>query len=216
MGATFHTVLPILLIGGALTNTPAFIPGEVLVRFMPGSAGDAAVEKALQVVPPDIQKLAPIVNELQTASRIPLKASRLASGRWVVLAVDSDQLSDRAAGDLRRCKHIDSIEVIDQETPPPSLMPKPKSLRIRFTSQSAESEVLSKVMGGTGNKPFEKLIRELSDTLGLPLKGHVQNRDRLILEIDLAALTVILVERLRTVSGVGFVQPNYMSGFLTP
>ena len=213
MTAVFQVVLPILLIGGVLTTSPPFVPGEVLLHFISGSAGNDAVEKALQVTPPDLQALASIAGELQAATRIPLKATRVASGNWVVLAVEPGALANRAASDLRARKNIESVEVVTLEPLPQGLMPKPKGLQIRFTSRSPESEIISKKMSGAEDPRFARLIGELSEALGLPLKGYVGDGDRLVLEIDLGALTPILVERLKALPDVEFVQPNYKVGF---
>ena len=213
MTAVFHVVLPILLIGGAMITSPLFVPGEVLVHFVSGSAGNSAVEKAIRVTPPDLQALASVVEELQAATRIPLKATRVSSGNWVVLNVEPGPLVDRAAGYLRVRKNIESVEVVALEPPSQGLIPRQKELQVRFTSRSPESVIVSKRMSGAEKKPFERLVSELSEALGLPLKGYVQERNLLLLEIDLKALTPILVERLKTLPDVEFAQPNYRAGF---
>lgn len=213
MTAVFHIVLPILLIGGAMTSSPPFVPGEVLVHFVSGSAGSNAVEKAIQATPPDLQALATVVEGLQAVTRIPLKASRVAGGNWVVLNVETGPLTDRAAGDLRVRKNIESVDVVALEPPPQGLIPRQKGLQVRFTSRSPESVIVSKRMSGAEKKRIERLVSELSEALGLPLKGYVRDRDRLLLEIDLAALTPILVERLKALPDVEFAQPNYRAGF---
>lgn len=213
MNAVYYVVLPILLIGGAMTSSTPFVPGEVLVHFVSGSAGNNALEKAIHVTPPDLQALASVVEELQAAIHIPLKASRVAGGNWVVLNVEPGPLADRAAGILRVRKNIESVEVVTLEPPPQGLAPGPKGLRIRFTSRSPESIIVSKKMSGAEKKRFTRLVSELSEALDLPLKGYVRERDRLLLEIDLMALTPILVERLKALPDVEFAQPNYRAGF---
>jgi len=213
MTAVFHVVLPIVLIGGAMISSPPFVPGEVLVHFVSGSAGNNAVEKAVHVTPPDLQALASVVEELQVATRIPLKATRVSSGNWVVLNVEPGPLADRAAGDLRVRKNIESVEVVALEPPPQGLIPRPKALQVRFTSRSPESVIVSKKRSGAEKKRFTRLVSELSEALGLPLRGYVRERDLLLLEIDLTALTPILVERLKALPDVEFAQPNYRAGF---
>ena len=159
------------------------------------------------------QALATVVEGLQAATRIPLKASRVASGNWVVLNVEPGPLTDRAASDLRVRKNIESVEVVALEPPPQGLIPRQKGLQVRFTSRSPESVIVSKRMSGAEKKRFERLVSELSEALGLPLKGYVRERDLLLLEIDLTALTPILVERLKAVRDVEFAQPNYRVGY---
>ena len=184
MTAVFHVVLPILLIGGAMTSSPPFVPGEVLVHFVSGSAGNNAVEKAIQVTPPDLQALASVVEELQAATRIPLKATRVSSGNWVVLNVEPGPLADRAAGDLRVRKNIESVEVVALEPPPQGLIPRPKGLQVRFTSRSPESVIVSKKMSGAEKKRFDPARQRVERgprpaTQGIrPGKGSTVARDR--------------------------------------
>jgi hypothetical protein len=213
MTSVFHILLPILLIGGAMSSSPPFVPGEVLLRFVSGSAASSAVEAALQVTPPDLQALAPIVKTLQGAAHIPLKAIRVASGNWVVLNVEPGPLADQAARDLRKRKNIESVEVVVLEPLQQGLMPKREGLRVLFTSRSPESEIVSKKTSGVENKHVARLASELGKTVGLPLKGYIGDGDRLLLEIDLMALTPILVERLKALPDVEFAQPNYKVGF---
>src|SRR3990172_5268806 len=94
-------VLPGILLGTSPVSSPRFVPGEVLVKFVPGSDGGAAVMQASRVSPPDLGALAQVIDRLQAKVNIPLRAKQVTGGQWVLLSVGGEKLTDQLLEKLR-------------------------------------------------------------------------------------------------------------------
>ena len=209
-------LMSILVMGDPAAAQPAFVPGEILVRFAPGSAGMAAVEKALQAGSPGLRALDPAVADLSTAARIPLQASRVAGGNWVVIAVRTDELARQTADRLRTHRNVEAVEEL---SPGSGLQPPGRSaqgLAIRFRPRSPESAVLEKALSGEPDDHAARLAGDLAVFVALPLRGLALDGPRLRVDIDVPALTPVLLERLRPLKDIQSVQPNYVLGIRPP
>jgi len=206
-----HPLLSMILLGATTASPQSFVAGEVMLRFTPGSEGSAAVEKVLQDSPPDLRSLEPAMAALQAGTRLPLKPDRLAGGNWVLLKIDSNGLAEQAADRIRMHRKVASIRLVPAQPPQAGA---PRSLLIEFTPSSPESQVLAKPE--RKEDALLQLVSELASTAGYPLKGSVQEKRLLLVEMDLPALTLLAVERLKTLGDVENAQPNYLVGLRPP
>lgn len=207
MTVLFNFVLPALLLGSSPKLSPPFIPGEVLVKFVPGSEGSRAVS---QTSPSHLGALGPVVNSLQTKTGIPLKAKQVTGGKWVVLSIDSDRLTDQVVSQLRRRERVTVVEVSPEKPDAPVGFSLPKKLVITFAPGSPESEAVAQAITDAGDDRFAQLIRDLERDFDLPLKGDATGDAKALVQIDLKTLTPILVERLKALCDIDSAQPNYI------
>ncbi len=203
-------VLPTILLGTSPPPPPQFVPGEVLVRFVPGTDGSAAVARASQVNPPDLEVLAPVVSRLQGKTGIPLRAAQVLGGKWFRLSVDGDRLTDQLVRQLRTRDNVAEVRVSPEQPEAPVGPTVPKKLVIRFSPGSAESEAITQKHVDATDIGFAQLMRELGRDLDLPVEGEVTEKGEALVQIDLRALTPILAERLKALSDIESAQPNYI------
>jgi hypothetical protein len=206
-----HSLLAMILLGATTASPQSFVAGEVMLRFTAGSLGSFAVEKALQDNPPDLRSLEPAVAAMQAGTRLPLKPDRLASGNWVLLKIDSGRLAEQAADGIRMHRNVASIRLVPTQ---PVQAGAPPSLLIEFKPSSHESQILANPE--RKKDALLQLVSELASTAECPLKSSVQENRLLLVEIDLPALTLLAVERLKTLRDIENVQPNYLVGLRPP
>lgn len=190
-----------------------YIPGEVLVRFAAGSAGAAAVAAALGAAPPDFALLNPAVESLHARTQIPLKAIRPAGGNDILVQVDAERLAERTAARLRTGENVDRVSLMPTPAPGPILGGvRTQGFVVAFKEGSPQAACISKT-GGESRAPDRcNPAAELSQQLAIPLRGEVHDGQRLRVEIDMPALTRVLVERLNALGDIESAQPNYIMG----
>ena len=97
---------------------------------------------------------------------------------------------------LERRQRVERVEIVPDTAA--------ITLSVAFAAGSAESRM----------RPA-RLVASLERELGLPLKGEVSRNGRLALQVNLEALTLSLVERLKALPEVESVQPNFLlKGFM--
>lgn len=203
-------VLPTILLGTSPPPPSQFVPGEILVRFVPGTDGSAAVTRASQVNPPDLEVLAPVISRLQAKTGIPLRAVQVMGGDWFRLSVDGDRLTDQLVKRLRTRDNVAEVRVSPEQPEAAMGVSVPKKLAIRFSPGSAESEAVTQKHADATDVRFAQLMRELGRDLDLPVKGEVSEQGEALVQIDLRALTPILADRLKALSDIESAQPNYI------
>lgn len=202
--------LPMILLTIFPAKSPPFVPGEILAKFAPGTGGSVAVARASQVSPLDLGALAPVIKPLEAETGIPLKATQVTGGNWVVLSVDSDRLTDQVVTQLRARKNVAKVEARPEKPEAHVGVSLPKTVVIKFLRASVESETVAKKLADATDVGFAQLIGELEKDLGLPLKGEVTAEAKVLVQIDLKALTPIMVERLKALCDIESAQPNYI------
>ena len=193
-------VFAVTIVSATQAQTPRFAPGEVMARFAQGTEASAAVARAMQADPQDLRALTPAITALGARAGVPLHATRIGSGDWVILAIDSVALTERVQGQLGARENVEGITRRDEA---PQLL-------LRFTAGSAESRATTQKLEGAADEPLERLVWSLEREVGLPLKADVVNRHELALGIDIKALTLSLVARLQALPEIDAAQPNYI------
>lgn len=177
-------------------QSPRFVPGEVIAKFVPGSEASTVVARVAERQPLDLTALNPVAERLGEGVGVPLRPSGLNSGHFCVLSVDADQLKEQLARKLRARAHVEGVEVVPDTAA--------ITLSVAFSAGSEEARM----------RPA-RLVALLERELGLPLKGEVLRNGRLTLRVNLDALTLSLVERLKALPDVESVQPNFLlKGFM--
>jgi hypothetical protein len=192
-------------------QSPRFVPGEVLTRFVAGSEASAAALRAAETQPMDLSGLVTVVDELGAQVGVPLRPARMSGGNFCVLSVNAEQLGERLRRQLGTRRTVRQVQVVRE---PSQAVMGPSSIRLllEFTPASDEFNALS---GKSEGGRLARLVASLERDVGVPLKGQVVEPSRLALQVDLEALTLRLVERLRTQSILESVQPNYiLEGFI--
>lgn len=200
-------MLSTLLLGSSPQLSPQFVPGEILIKFVPGSEGSRAVGQAS---PPDLGALRPVLNALQAKTGIPLNAKQVTGGNWVLLSVDGGRLTDRMLSQLRRREGVALVEVSPERPDAQVGFSFPRRLVVRFAPGSPESDAVAQRLAGVGDDRFAQLIRDLERELDLPLRGEATEDAKVLVQVDLKALTPIVVERLKSLCDIDSVQPNYI------
>jgi hypothetical protein len=206
-------IIPVFLFGAPQGALAPFVPGEILVRFAPVSGGAEAVARASRSSPPDLKALNPVIDNLETAAHVPLSVKQLSSGDWVVLAVNSDRLTERAAHQLRERRNVAVVQVSPCEPEASAHCPPPKKLVIRFVPGAPEAEAVSKKLTGTDDAAFAQLTAALTKELDLPLAAKATDAATIQAQIDLRALTMTLIERLKALPDIEAAQPNFILTF---
>lgn len=201
-------VLLALLLGNA--PPPRFVPGEVLVKFVPGTEGSAAVARASRTNPPDLGVLAPVIQRFQAATGVPLKAKQVTGGQWILVSVDGERLTDRLLEKLRGRENVAEVQLSGGKPEAHVSVSLPKKLVIRFSPGSAESEAVARKLADPNDMGFSHLLRDLEKAVGLPLQGEVIEDASAVVQIDLAALTLKLSEQLKVLADIESAQPNYI------
>jgi len=201
-------VLSALLLGNA--PPPRFVPGEVLVKFVPGTEGSAAVIRASRVTPPDLGVLAPVIQRLQAATAVPLKAKQVTGGQWILVSVDGERLTDELVTRLRGRANVAEV----RPTPDPSGgtrdASRSRGIVVRFSAGSAEAEAITQKWSRGDDTPVSQLVRALEKDVGLALKGEATADTTLLLHVDLGMLTLKLSEQLKALADIESAQPNYI------
>jgi len=201
-------VLSALLLGNA--PPPRFVPGEVLVKFVPGTEGSAAVARASRTSPPDFGVLAPVIQRFQAATGVPLKAKQVTGGQWILVSVDGERLTDELVTRLRGRANVAEV----RPTPDPSGgtrdASRSRGIVVRFSAGSAEAEAITQKWSRGDDTPVSQLVRALEKDVGLSLRGEATADTTLLLHVDLGMLTLKLSEQLKALADIESAQPNYI------
>ncbi len=207
-GGTARGIVGVLLAGFLLGSAAPlrFVPGEVLVKFAPGTDGSAAVARASRTSPPDLTALAPMIPRFQAATGVPLRAKQVTGGQWILVSVDGERLVDELATRLRGRANVADVQLSPH--PSPRDTSRSRGILARFAAGSPEFEAIARKQGGGGDAPFLALVSALEQDVGLSLKVEAAADRALLLHVDLGPLTLRLSEQLKALADVESAQPN--------
>jgi len=204
MGLEMKLYLPLTIavsvVGSLQAQTPKFVAGEILVRFAPGSEASAALNRVVETDPADLTELLPAVTALGAGAGVPLRPTRVGSGGWVILAIDSAALAQRVHGQLPQLENVESVRRDDGAL----------QLVVRFRAGSAESDAIAQQLEQASDAPLAKVLCSLERETGVPLAGEATSQNELALQLDLEALTLSVVSRLQALSEIEVAQANYV------
>lgn len=176
---------PLLLIGALATEPAAFVPGEVLVRFRADTRARTASGEAAPRT--DVEAFLKVVS--REVER-PLRFLRPASGGDLVLGLDVAELRDRLA---RKLTALPEVESVAGRAPEEGQLPTALELRVRAPATAAA------------------LGQRAAAALDLPIVAPhaTEGPSGNVVEIDVRALTLDLVERLKRRPDVEYAQLNF-------
>lgn len=202
---TFLLVIP-------LGVSAQFVPGQVIVKFVQGTEGSKAVDNAIETSPLDFHPLTPIMNTLQSETKLPLKVTQITGGQRIVLTIEGEVLADRVAGQLTARSNVTAVEVIPRDPSKQGHTPSSKTIVVTFKRDSPESKVILGRTETASDPRFHKMVAELETFIDLPITAKVNEAEKVFLQINLKKLTVLLIERLQKLTDIESAQPNYIMG----
>jgi hypothetical protein len=205
-----RAALSLFLVSGLMATAEAngpstFVAGDLVVRFTDASDAGQAVVRAMRAtqVPADVMAVA---TRLSDELGVPLVAARVTSGRELVLSVDRDRLAQTL---MQRVKLDPAVRGVAPVAAPKTILPAAQLVFVvELKAESeAQRQVRQAAQAGRRTTPeVGKLVARLAADLYPRPAGHVNERGELALTVDIAALTLDLVERLKRRPDVEYAQ----------
>jgi hypothetical protein len=179
-------------------QTPGFVPGQVLLKFADGTRGHEAVVTASRVNRVDLAALADVIEQLGSQTGIPLKATSVGSGNWLVVSADTVALAERlmtwlsARGDVR---------AVEKRRSDGSLL--------ATVSDGTEARDALRAAQAGAPESLGRLLDSWSVECGVPIMGQPTGTADLAIRVNLARVTLDQVAKLQALPEIASVQPNY-------
>ena len=192
-------------------DKPSFVAGDLIVKFTAASEPGTLVTRALQGDQAADRQLAALAARLSQELGVAIAAVRVTSGNELVLSVDRDQLARSLRQVVTRDPAVRAATRID---PPKTVLPAAEialALDLRRDSEADRQVRRSARAGKQTSKEIEALVKKLCVGADPQPSGGVSNRGQLVLTIDIAALTLDLIERLKRRPDVEYAQPSHIA-----
>jgi hypothetical protein len=189
-------------------DKPSFVAGDLIIKFTAASEPGTLVTRALQGSQTADRQLAALAARLSQELGVPIAAVRVTSGNELVLSVDRDQLAQSLKQVVTRDPAVRAAIRID---PPKTVLPAAEitlALDLRRDSEAGRLAHRTARAGQQTSNEVETLVKKLCVGAVPQPSGRVGNRGQLVLTIDIAALTLDLVERLKRRPDVEYAQPS--------
>ena len=189
-------------------DKPAFVAGDLIVKFTAASEPGTLVTRAMQGDSTADQQLAALAARLSQELGVAVAAVRVTSGNELVLSVDRDRAVQSLSQVVKRDPAVRKATRIDS---PKTVLPATQialALDLRRESDAGKLVRQTAQARRKTTKEIETLVKKLCVGADPQPSGHVSNRGQLVLTIDIAALTLDLVERLKRRPDVEYAQPS--------
>jgi hypothetical protein len=196
------------LFAAQANDKPSFVAGDLIVRFTTASEPGTLVTRAMQGDPNADRQLAALATRLSQELGVAIVAVRVTSGSELVLSVDRDRLANSLTQVVTRDPAVRQVTRVD---PPKTVLPAPQialALDLRRDSEAGRMVRRTTRAGKQTSKEIEALVKKLCVGADPQPSGRVNDRGQLVLAIDVAALTLELVERLKRRPDVEYAQPS--------
>jgi len=191
-------------------DKPSFVAGDLIVKFTTASEPGTLVTRAMQGSQTADRQLAALAARLSQELGVAVSAVRVTSGNELVLSVDRDQL----AQSLRRVVTRDpAVRAATRIDPPKTVLPAAQlalALDLRRDSEADRLVRRTARAGKQTSNEIEALVKKLCAGAVPQPSGRVSNRGQLVLTIDIAKLTLELIERLKRRPDVEYAQPSHI------
>ncbi len=199
------------LIPAQANDKPPFVAGDLIVKFTAASEPGTLVTRALQGGGQAADRqLAALATRLSRELGVAVAAVRVTSGNELVLSINRDQL----AQSLRRVVTRDpAVRAATRIDPPKTVLPAAQialALDLRRDSEAGSLVRRTTQAGKQTSNEIEALVKKLSVGARPQPTGHVSNRGQLVLTVDITALTLDLIERLKRRPDVEYAQPSHI------
>lgn len=196
------------LIAVQANDKPAFVAGDLIVKFTAESEPGTLVTRAMQGDQAADRQLAALATRLSQELGVAIAAVRVTSGNELVLSVDRDRLAQSLRQVVTRVPAVRAATRID---PPKTVLPAAQlalALDLRRDSEAGRLVRRAARAGQQTSNEIEALVKKLCAGAVPQPSGRVVNRGQLVLTIDIAALTLDLIERLKRRPDVEYAQPS--------
>jgi hypothetical protein len=178
---------------------------ELLVQLRPDSdAGEQVARAAGSGAVPSAE----VIEYVASVGRdlgIPLEAKRLASGGSVLVALQTDELSDRIAQRLSREPSIKTARSLARIEGGDS--GEPRVIHVELAPDSRDAELLAREVASGSGTP-RALTEKLQRLSGVPVRAEARDGGQIQLTIDLPVLLSQLAANLLKRPEVKAAQPN--------
>jgi len=182
----------------------AFVPGEVIVRFRPESTMGRLAQR--DSTPAALTRsLQPSVAALSRDLGVPLRIKGVTSGSELLFAVGLDQLTARLAARVKTGPGVERAAEVAVSPPGPFGSTREVRVELREGSPQAQAAAAAASDAGKAAAVVESLRRGFEH----PVIGRVTPQREVFLAVDGRALTLQLIERLRSRHDVAHAEPNY-------
>ncbi len=191
-------------------DKPSFVAGDLIVKFTTVSEPGTLVTRALQGGQAADRQLAALAARLSRELGVAISAVRVTSGNELVLSVNRDRLTQSLKQVVTRDPAVRAVTRID---PPKTVLPASEialALDLRGDSEAGSLVRRTTQAGKQASNEIETLVKKLSVGARPQPSGHVSNRGQLVLTIDITALTLDLIERLKRRPDVEYAQPSHI------
>jgi hypothetical protein len=200
--------LSLSLITVQANDKPSFVAGDLIVKFTAASESGTLVTRAMQGDSTADQQLAALAARLSQELGVAVATVRVTSGNELVLSVDRDRVIQSLRQVVTRDPAVRKATRVD---PPKTVLPAAQivlALDLRRDSDAGKLVRQTAQAKRKTTKEVEALVTKLCVGADPQPSGHVSNRGQLVLTIDIAALTLDLVERLKRRPDVEYAQPS--------
>ena len=198
------------LIAVQANDKPSFVAGDLIVKFTAASEPGTLVTRATQGDQAAHRQLATLAARLSQELGVAIAAVRVTSGNELVLSVDRDRL----AQSLRQVVTSDpAVHAVTRIDPPKTVLPAAQlalALDLRRDSEADRLVRRTARAGKQTSNEIEALVKKLCAGAVPQPSGRVSNRGQLVLTIDIAKLTLELIERLKRRPDVEYAQPSHI------
>ena len=205
---TWAVGISLNLIAVQANDKPTFVAGDLIVKFTAASEPGILVTRAMQGDQAADRQLAALAARLSQELGVAVTAVRVTSGNELVLSVDRDQLAQSLRQVVTRDPAVRAATRID---PPKTVLPAAQlalALDLRRDSEAGRLVRRTARAGQQTSNEIEAQVKKLCVGADPQPSGRVSNRGQLVLTIDIAKLTLELIERLQRRPDVEYAQPS--------
>lgn len=183
-----------------------FVAGDLIVKFTATSEAGMLVARAVRADPAVDRELAAFATRLSRELGAALTVARVTSGNELVLSVNRDQVAQALGEAVKRDPAVRTVTRVD---PPEAVLPAAQiALALDLRRDSDAGRLVRRAMrsGKQTSNEIEALVKRLCVGVDPQPSGRVSHRGQLVLSVDIAALTLDLVERLQRRPDVDYAQ----------
>lgn len=194
----------------AVADGPArFVAGDLIVRFTVTSAAGALVTRAVHGDPAAQAQLPALAARLSAELGTALVAVRVTSGSELLLAIDREALLADLAQHVQRDPAVTGTRPL---APAPTVLPPATiALAVEFAPASPPAQLLQRAAAGEHrSRDIDALAARLTAGFDPSPSGQASESGRLVLSLDIVALTLDTIERLQRRTDVEYAQPSQL------
>jgi hypothetical protein len=204
----FATVVAGLAVADEVPPAPEST-GEVIVKFAQGQQVNATITEYLRSGDMLPHEVVTFTRDLSSQLGIPFEASRITSGREIVVAIRHDDLLADLVGRVADHPDVARSRLSDDAGGAPNVR---RELLISLDTCSNAHQALSDFnrSGGATESDIREVAGSLAGAVNYPVNARLLPSGELALSVDTNALTVQLARALQERADVAYAQPNFV------